>query len=503
MAKNKKEKLIWHTEKRKVKDLIPYERNPRQMTDKQKADLEESLKKFNLVEIPAINTDNTIIAGHMRLKIMMVLGRGEEEIDVRAPNRKLNQKELEEYNIRSNKNTGEWDWNMLGNFDEELLSDIGFTGDELDNIFKLEETDTFDEQKEFEKAVKNPRGVKTGDLWQLGEHKLLIGDCTKKENWEKLLRGERFDFMFTDPPYRLAYCKKRVRKVHTKDGWKIKKEREYNSVGETDREGKLKQMGPRFLKIKKWAVEKRLQKSTPQYRAFGAKKNRYYEGVEMKGGVPEYDEWLSIADQFQNPKGANVMIFENWRNVVDLWQAIEKYWKIRNMIIWHLPNRMQGFAMRQQFFNKYDIAPLAGDGIINKESEEEMEKYLAEKGQKLLDTYEVIFYGKKGDSVCDKKKGTRYAKISDHITWVASTEKSGGQSVIFGTKPLQILVPYVKILSPRNGIVMEPFGGSGSTIIASEIMKRQCRAIEISPLYAEVIIARFEKFTGKKAIKLA
>lgn len=102
----------------------------------------------------------------------------------------------------------------------------------------------------------------------------------------------------------------------------------------------------------------------------------------------------------------------------------------------------------------------------------------------------------------EKERGTKYWMIGDHVTAVAGSEANTGQNIIFGTKPIQILVPYVKILSPRDGIVMEPFCGSGSTIIASEIMKRKCRAIELSPLYGEVIIRRFEKFTGKKAVKL-
>ena len=101
-----KNALIWHNEKRKVRDLAPFDHNPRTLSEKERADLEQSLVRFNLVEIPAINTDNVIIAGHMRLKILIDLGRGDEEIDVRVPNRKLSEKELEEYNIRSNLNTG-------------------------------------------------------------------------------------------------------------------------------------------------------------------------------------------------------------------------------------------------------------------------------------------------------------------------------------------------------------------------------------------------------------
>lgn len=119
--------LIWTTEKRNVKALIPLPYNPRKLTDKQRKDLEESLTKFNLVEIPAINLDNTIIAGHQRLMILSALGRGDEEIDVRVPNRILTVAEVKEYNVRSNKNSGEWDVETLkANFDLSELLQWGF-----------------------------------------------------------------------------------------------------------------------------------------------------------------------------------------------------------------------------------------------------------------------------------------------------------------------------------------------------------------------------------------
>ena len=129
-----KETLVWHTEQRKIKSLIPYEQNPRQMTKKQAEDLKKSLEKFNLVEIPAIDVDHRIIAGHQRLKILMMLGRGNEIIDVRVPSRKLTEEEFKEYNIRSNKNLGEWNWELLANFDEELLKQAGFD-EELEKLF--------------------------------------------------------------------------------------------------------------------------------------------------------------------------------------------------------------------------------------------------------------------------------------------------------------------------------------------------------------------------------
>jgi hypothetical protein len=141
-------KLEWHTEQRIINNLIPYKENPRTMTEKQKNDLEESLKRFNLMSIPVINTDNTIISGHQRMKILQLLGRGDEEIDVRVPNRKLTDKELKEANLRENKNLGGWDWDMLANEDEELLLDVGFTEEELENP-TFETTEDMEKEEEI------------------------------------------------------------------------------------------------------------------------------------------------------------------------------------------------------------------------------------------------------------------------------------------------------------------------------------------------------------------
>jgi len=480
------EKIIWKTEKRKLSELKPFKGNPRQANEKQIKDLNKSLERFNLAAPLVINTDGEVIGGNFRLKLLKE--KKVKIVDVRVPNRKLTRKEAEELNLRLNKNLGSWDNDLLANFDEDLLKDVGFEPEELDEIFGLEIEDNFDVEKELKKILKGePKRVKDGDLWQLGDHKLIIGDCTDRKNWERLLRKEKFDFMFTDPPYKIGYGIG-IRKQKTKKGTKLQRFRTYPSVGITNKNGKT-------LKIEESPL-----KSMKKY--FGAKKNRGYLGVDRKGGVPEYDEWLSIAKDFQNSGGANVMIFENWKNVVDLWQAIEKYWKIKNMIIWWLPNRHQGFSAEYRFFSKYDIAPLAGEGKVNEEYEKELDDYLKEKGQKLLDTYEIILYGINGKPYWDRRKGSKWAKIADHITWTAETESSSGQNVIFGTKPIQILVPYIKILSPRGGVVMEPFAGSGSTIIACEIMKRKCRAIEIEPTYGEVILARWEKFSGKTAKRL-
>jgi len=124
--------MKWKTEQRKIDDLIPHETNPRRLTDQQAADLKASLQRFDLAEIPAINTNNKILAGHQRLKTMQLLGRGDEIIDVRVPDRELTADEEREYLIRSNKNTGEWDMDMLqDSFELDALTDWGFDEGDL------------------------------------------------------------------------------------------------------------------------------------------------------------------------------------------------------------------------------------------------------------------------------------------------------------------------------------------------------------------------------------
>lgn len=466
-----------------LKDLKPNEYNPKQMSGKEAEDLKKSILEFGVVDPIIANKakgrEGIIIGGHQRYKIYKELGY--KSVPIVYLNISDLQKE-QELCLRLSRNTGSWDYDLLANFDEDLLLDIGWEEESLDDIFGLLDIDeNYDVEKEIKKILKNgTRRVNDGDIWQLGEHKLIIGDCTERGNWQKLLGEERFSLLFTDPPYRLAYTQ-RARKVRTKNGAKLKKDKTCLSTGKTDSKGRFKG----WIKTKN---------------GFGYRSQRNYLGVERSGGVPSYDEWLSIGNEFQNSGGANVMVFENWRNTIELWQAMEKYWKIKNIIIWHLPNRHQGFSRPYRFFNKYDIA-MVGDNQetdLNEGYEEEFDEYLKEKGQKLLDSYEIILYGQQGDSYWDRRKGTKWARATDHITHSAATGKSSGQRLIFGTKPIQILVPYIKILSPRDGIVIDPFGGSGSTLIACEIMKRKCRMIEIEPIYAEVILARWEKFTKKK-----
>ena len=128
-------KLEWTTEKRKVSDLIPYEKNPRYLSDEQREKLTASIEKFNLVDIPVIDADGVLVSGHQRVKVLVALGRGDELVDVRVPNRKLTEEEFKELNIRSNINNGDWLADILReDFLDLDFEELGFSESEVEGL---------------------------------------------------------------------------------------------------------------------------------------------------------------------------------------------------------------------------------------------------------------------------------------------------------------------------------------------------------------------------------
>ncbi len=197
--------LSWTTVQKRVDDLIPQEVNPRKISDKQMSDLTKSLKKFNLVEIPAVDFDGKILAGHMRIKALQLLGRGNEIIDIRTPNRKLTEKESKEYLIGSNKLGGDWDYDLLKSFNMETLSFAGFDSIELAKFWDEDnetKQDSFDVEKELKK-IKNPT-TKLGDIIHLGKSKILCGDSTDPKNLKRLFGEERATMIYSDPVYNIS-----------------------------------------------------------------------------------------------------------------------------------------------------------------------------------------------------------------------------------------------------------------------------------------------------------
>ena len=199
-------KLTWETQTRKVSALVPNAKNPRTMSPQQMKSLKASLEKFDLVELPVVDTDNSVVAGHMRLAALIALGRGEEEIPVRVPSRKLMKSEYDQYLLSSNRISGEWDYGLLSQyFDIDTMIASGFDDDDVARVFadSLEVTnDDWDEEAELKKITK-PK-VQFGELYVLGSHRLICGNSIDASTLTRLMEGKQADTILQDPPFNIG-----------------------------------------------------------------------------------------------------------------------------------------------------------------------------------------------------------------------------------------------------------------------------------------------------------
>lgn len=431
----------------KTNKLNPNPNNPRHWPDDAIKGLTESIKKFGMVDPIICNSapgrENVVIGGHFRLKIAKDLGLKEVPVVyLKIPDIKLET----ELALRLNRNLGEWKWEMLAEFDESLLAAVGFSSEELDDIFDIDtgEPDNFDLQKELEKLDIKKITVQKGDLYKIGESKLLCGDSTVEADVLKLMGSEQADMVCTDPPYRLSYLKGGIR--HGKP-----------VIG------------------------------------FGAKRNRRY--LETDELPPDFTlKWMNNASLVAKPD-FSIIVFELWRNIREIWGEMEKHWAVKNMIVWHVPTRHQNFAAKHRFFNKHDIALVGAGGTVKFNDKEEPDG--------LQETYETALYAVQGKPHWESYQKNKKIQPTDFIEMNAADEKSSGQGIIFGVKPVELLIPYIKVLTKRGDLILEPFNGSGSTMAAATMLKRRCYGIEKSPTYAEVALRRIEKLTGLKREKLS
>jgi DNA modification methylase len=413
--------------------------NPRMWDESQEQQLMASIKGYGFVD-PVIansapNRRNVLVGGHFRVAVAKKLGI--KDVPVVFINLPDIQKE-KELNLRLNKNVGSFDYALLAKFDESFLGNIGFDSEELDEIFAVPDThETFDLQKELKKLSIAKITAKKGEVYRLGESRLMIGDSTIETDMLKLMDGEKADMCFTDPPYILDY---------------LRGKRHGDAVT-----------------------------------GFGAKRNRRYLETDV---LPDNftELWMANIAKIQKPD-FSIIVYENWKNLRTIWSVAEKYWRIKNMIVWHLNNRQQGFAGKYRFFSKHDIAMVAA-------SAKHRGLNLTKETKLLENEYETALYAIAGKPHWEHYGRNKRFIPTDFIEYHASDEKSSGQGIVFGTKPVEILIPYIKVLTKRHDIIVEPFGGSGSTLIASTKMQRRCFIMEKSPVYAHVIMKRWSNLTG-------
>lgn len=437
-----------HIEYVPIISLKPAEYNPRTHDKVAEEKLKQSIERFGVVDPLIVNRaperENIVIGGHFRLEVLKSLGHETVPVVFVSISDIEREKEL---NLRLNRNTGEFDFDLLSKFDETLLEDIGFSSEELDDIFGEDENpEVFDLEKQLKKLGITSINIQPGDTFHVGDSLTIrCGDSTIEADMLALMGDEKADMVLTDPPYILDYLK-----------------------------GKKKKGG----------------KATE---GFGLKRDRKYLGTDV---LPDNfsDLWMANVAKVQQPN-FSILIYENPKNLRTIWNAMEKHWRYRNTIVWRVPNRVQGFSAKYKFFNKHDIVLVgtSGEPTTNFEPEDD---------ELLQNEYETALFATSGKPHWEGyEKGKKY-QPTDFIEHVAADEKHSGQGVIFGTKPIEVLIPYMKVLTKRDDVVLEPFGGSGSTAVAAYKLKRRCFLMEKSPVYTAVILKRLEKLTRLKPEKV-
>ena len=367
----------------KAQDLIMAEYNPRQLTKDQYTQLKDSIERFGLVDPLIVNKNkdrkNILVGGHQRLRIARKMGM----VDIPCVEVDLKLDQEKELNIRLNKNVGEWDYDSLANyFDVGELMDWGFTDDELQFYEEEPEQGLIDDDEipEVEEAI-----TKQGDLWILGEHRVLCGDATKKEDVERLMDGQKADMVFTDPPYGMDL------NTNYKNIYK-------NSIAEVKNQkrviGDNKQFNPTFIL--------NYFKDTKEQFWWGFD---YYMNLLQTGGVHVWDKVCE--------------------------------------------------SMEGRIGNEFEL--------------------------------------------CWSKQ--KHKKEIIHIKWAGfiGLKKDDGKRKHPTQKPIRLCTHFIKKFSKEQKIIIDPFIGSGSTLIACEKTNRKCYGMELDPHYCDVIVKRWEEFTGKKA----
>lgn len=407
-----------------VDDLNPAPYNPRKWDQAAVANLKESIKRFGFVD-PLIvngapNRKNVIIGGHFRFSIAKELGMTEVPVVyVDIPNVEK-EKEL---NLRLNRNTGEWDFEKLKDFDMGLLLKAGFDDTDLSAIWDgmLEtEDDDFDVEKELEK-IKKPKS-KPGNLFALGNHRLLCGDSTRGEDVQRLVGKRTIDMLYCDPPYNidLDYDKG------------VGNAMRYG--GQTD-DSKPDAEYRAFLKA---TMENGLAVCKPDCHVF------YYCDERYIGLLQSLYSELGLEH--------------------------------RRVCLW-IKNNMN-LTPNNAFNKAYEACVYATRG----------HPFLSPKLQNL---HEIL----------NREVGSGNRAIDDVLDllniWMVKRLHSSEYEHPT-QKPPTLHEKALRRCTKVGDSVLDLFGGSGSTLIACDQLKRHCFLMEAEPIFCDLILTRYETLTSQK-----
>jgi site-specific DNA-methyltransferase (adenine-specific) len=378
----------------KTKDIIPNENNPRILKDDKFKKLVQSIKDFpEMLEIRPIvvNNEMMILGGNMRLKAIQEIGLKEVPI-IKAEN--LTEQQQREFLIKDNVGFGEWDWDALANdWNPEELNEWGLDVPNLD-LNELEATeDDFDVPEGG-----SDTDIVLGDIFDIGQHRLICGDSTQTDTFEKLTEGILADMVITDPPYNVNY----------EGGTKEKLKIDNDNMGD----------------------------------------KQFYQFL--------YDFYTACA-AYSKPGGA-------W-------------------YVWHADS--EGANFRQA---------MKDAGIMVKQCLIWVKSSMVMGRQDYQWKHEPCLYG--------WKEGAAHNWYSDRKqTTILEFARPNRNAEHPTMKPIELFSYQISNSSKQGDIVMDAFGGSGTTMVACEQLNRKAFVVEFDPRYCQVIIDRMKQLNPTIKIK--
>ncbi|MBT3787121.1 MAG: site-specific DNA-methyltransferase [Alphaproteobacteria bacterium] len=408
-----------------ITNLKPHPKNPRVHTDAQIRQVCRSLKKFGFIGVVVIDDQNRILAGHARVEAARQLGWKTVPAIIASH---LSEPEKLAFIIADNKLTENADWNP-GTLSEvfqimsegELSFDLeitGFDAPEIDILLNPETADgtgnSFLDDSPIPSATEHLIS-KEGDLWFLGNHRLLCGDATSSQDYEALMEGDRATFVFSDPPYNVPI------NGHVSGKGKSRHDEFAMASGEM---------------------------TEPQFHMFLERVLRLMAAHSNNGSVHD--------------------ICMDWRHIETLLAASrEIYSGLLNIAVWTKNNAGMGSLYRSQ----HELVAIFKNGTARHVNNVQLGKS-----------------GRNRSNVWAYAGANSFGSGRDEALEAHPT-----------VKPLALVADAILDCSHRKDIVLDPFVGSGTTILAAEKTGRICYAMELAPGYVDTAIRRWQNFTGQEA----
>lgn len=433
--------------KRKISELKPYENNAKIHTPEQVAQIAESIRQFGFNDPIAIDEHGMVIEGHGRLLALQDMGETEVEC---IPLEGLTDEQKRAYIHIHNQltmNTG-FDLDIL---EQELRSiegiDMGFFGFDLDFAidadFDFDDGESAQAELETKVAAAEPRAQK-GQLWQLGRHRLMIGDSTSTADVDRLTGGVAMDLCVTDPPYNVALGQK-----------------DYNTSD-------------------------------------ALKRHRRTDGLVIMNDNMEDGEFFDFLLAFYEQMlrvlkpGASFYVFHADSEGLNFRAALRQAGgQLRQTLIW-VKNQMTLGRQDYQWRHEpclYGWKEGAGHYFVNDRTQTTIFENTAD--PESMSREELV------------QLATFLLAKMEAIHSSIIREKKPTRSELHPTmKPIPLCAKLIQNSSKRGDNVIDFFGGSGSTLMACEETGRNCYTLELDPRYADVILTRWEDATGERAVLL-